>query len=83
MRVLNFEECAGRAGIVRRTLERQIAEGHGPRVIEISTRRRGVLESDFDDWLLARRRPISNDPSSPTKRGRGRPRKVIRAMDAQ
>ena len=47
MRILNYEEVAGRAGIVRRTLEREIEQGRGPRVVEISTRRRGVLESDL------------------------------------
>lgn len=54
--VLNFNEAAKRAGIARRTLERLIAIGEGPSVLHISTRRRGVLESDFDEWLSSRRR---------------------------
>ncbi len=56
MRVLNFEEAAGRMGIVRRSLERLIARGEGPSVIHLSPRRRGILESDFEKWLLTRRR---------------------------
>jgi hypothetical protein len=65
MKVLNYDEAAGRAGIVRRTLERTIAEGTGPAVVHISERRRGILEADFEAWLLARRRPA---PSGETQR---------------
>jgi predicted DNA-binding transcriptional regulator AlpA len=77
MQVLSYDQCAARAGCVRRTFEREIAEGRGPAVVEISARRRGVLESDFETWLLGRRRPMLTDPTPPpAKRGRGRPRKV-------
>jgi hypothetical protein len=64
MRVLSYDECAERAGCVRRTFEREIAEGRGPAIIEISTRRRGVLEHDFESWLLARRRPAPGSPET-------------------
>jgi predicted DNA-binding transcriptional regulator AlpA len=74
IRVLNYDECAARAGIVRRTFERQIEAGQGPAVVEITSRRRGVLESDFAEWLLARRRPVRGAPA-PERRGPGRPRK--------
>lgn len=57
MRVLNYEEAAGRMGIVRRSLERLIANGEGPNVVFLSQRRRGILEADFEEWLLSRRRP--------------------------
>jgi hypothetical protein len=33
MRVLSYEEAAGRMGVVRRSLERLIARGEGPAVI--------------------------------------------------
>jgi predicted DNA-binding transcriptional regulator AlpA len=56
MRVMSYQEAAERAGIVRRSLERLIAKGEGPAIVHISTRRRGVLESDFERWLLSRRR---------------------------
>jgi predicted DNA-binding transcriptional regulator AlpA len=56
MRVLSYDETAKRAGLVRRSLERQIAQGEGPAVVHISARRRGVLESDLEEWLLSRRR---------------------------
>jgi hypothetical protein len=80
MRVLSYDECAGRAGIVRRTLERQIADGMGPPIVEVSTRRRGVIETDFEAWLLSRRRPTLAVPEfvAPTGR-RGRPRKTLAA----
>ena len=71
MQVLSYDECAKRAGFTRRTLERQIAEGRGPAIVELSQRRRGVFEHDLDAWLLARRKPTIGE-----KRGRGRPRNV-------
>jgi excisionase family DNA binding protein len=55
MRVLNYEEAAGRMGVVRRSLERLIARGEGPAIIYLGERRRGILESDFEQWLLSRR----------------------------
>jgi excisionase family DNA binding protein len=56
MRVLSYAEAASRAGIARRSLERLIAEGEGPAVVHISRRRRGILETDLERWLLSRRR---------------------------
>jgi len=64
MRVLSYDEVAGRAGIVRRTLERLISEGKGPAIVHISKRRRGVLEADCDSWLLSRRRPAPGEKPS-------------------
>ena len=57
MQVLSYNEAAAKAGIVRRTLERLISVGEGPATVELSARRRGILETDLDDWLLKRRRP--------------------------
>ena len=56
MQVLSYNQAAARANLCRRSFERLIALGIGPAIIEISTRRRGILESDFEAWLLARRR---------------------------
>jgi hypothetical protein len=56
MNAPNYNEAAKRAGIVRRSLERLIAEGEGPAVVHISQRRRGILETDLETWLLSRRR---------------------------
>jgi hypothetical protein len=64
MRVLNYEEAAGRMGVVRRSLERLIARGEGPSVIHLSPRRRGILESDFEKWLISRRRAAPGEVSS-------------------
>jgi hypothetical protein len=57
MRVLSYDEAAERADIVRRTLERLISVGEGPAIVEVSKRRRGILDCDLDAWLLKRRRP--------------------------
>jgi predicted DNA-binding transcriptional regulator AlpA len=72
-RVLNYNEAADRAGVVRRTLERMIACGEGPPVVAVSTRRRGIIESDLDAWLMGRRLRHSAIEAQPK---RGRPRKV-------
>jgi len=73
LHVLGLSVCAERADQSLRTFQRQIAEGKGPPIVEISARRRGVLESDFEEWLLARRRPAP--ALAAPRRGPGRPRK--------
>jgi hypothetical protein len=55
--VYSYNEAAAIAGVARRTLERLIALGEGPPVIELSPRRRGILENDLIGWLHERRRP--------------------------
>jgi prophage regulatory protein len=57
MQVLSLDQAASRAGIVRRTLERLLAEGLGPAKVQLSKRRVGILESDLDRWLASRRVP--------------------------
>ena len=54
--VYSYNEAAAIAGLARRTLERLIALGEGPAIIELSPRRRGILESDLISWLHKRRR---------------------------
>jgi predicted DNA-binding transcriptional regulator AlpA len=61
MQVLSYNEAAARAGIVRRTLERLISIGEGPATIELSARRRGILDRDLEAWLLKRRRPAPGE----------------------
>jgi len=56
MQVLSLDQAAFRAGIVRRTLERLLAVGEGPAVIQLSKRRVGIAEAALDSWLNARRR---------------------------
>lgn len=73
MRVLSYDECADRACITRRTFERHLADGVGPAIVFLSARRRGVIESDFNEWLLSRRQAVAA-PVEP-RRPRGRPRK--------
>jgi hypothetical protein len=64
MNAPNYNEAAKRAGIVRRSLERLIAEGEGPAVVHISQRRRGILETDLETWLLSRRRAAPGETST-------------------
>lgn len=68
MKVLSYDEAAARAGIVRRSLERQIAKGEGPSVVHVSMRRRGILEGDLEKWLLSRRRAAPGDASASSKK---------------
>jgi len=57
MQILSLGQAAYRAGIVRRTLERMLAEGTGPVKVQVSKRRVGILEADLEHWLNSRRRP--------------------------
>jgi predicted DNA-binding transcriptional regulator AlpA len=62
--VYTYNQAAAITGVARRTLERLIAVGEGPAIIELSPRRRGVLESDLISWLHKRRRvaPATREP---------------------
>ena len=64
MRVLPYTEAASRAGSARRSLERLIANGEGPAIVHISPRRRGILETDLEKWLLSRRRAAPGEQSA-------------------
>ena len=77
MRVISLLEGAVRSNQSLRTFQRTIERGEGPPIIEISQRRRGILQADFEAWLLARRRPtpVLEVPA----RRPGRPRKLIPA----
>jgi excisionase family DNA binding protein len=66
MHVLSYDEAARRTGIVRRSLERLIAGGEGPAVVHISRRRRGILETDLEAWLLSRRRAAPGEHARST-----------------
>ena len=57
MQVLSLDQAAFKVGVVRRTLERMLAQGTGPTKVQVSKRRVGILESDLERWLNARRRP--------------------------
>jgi hypothetical protein len=64
--VYSYNEAAKLVGVARRTLERLIAVGQGPAIIELSPRRRGILESDLISWLHTHRRdaPGQSEPSA-------------------
>ena len=64
MQVLTLDQAAYRAGIVRRTLERQLADGTGPAVVQLSKRRVGILEADLERWLNSRRRPAPGEDAA-------------------
>jgi hypothetical protein len=59
--VYSYNQAAAITGLARRTLERLIALGEGPAIIELSPRRRGILESDLIRWLHKRRRAAAVD----------------------
>jgi predicted DNA-binding transcriptional regulator AlpA len=60
----SYNQAAAITGLARRTLERLIALGQGPAIVELSPRRRGILESDLIIWLHERRRvaPATREP---------------------
>jgi hypothetical protein len=63
--VYTYNEAATIAGVARRTLERLISIGEGPAIIELSARRRGILDADLRAWLQRRRRaPPGEAPAS-------------------
>jgi predicted DNA-binding transcriptional regulator AlpA len=64
MQVLSLDQAAYRAGIVRRTLERLLAEGNGPAKVQIAKRRVGILEADLEAWILKRRRPAPGEEAA-------------------
>jgi hypothetical protein len=64
MRVITLQEAADRASFTLRTLQREFALGRGPATIVLSTRRRGILESDFEAWLLSRRRAAPGESAA-------------------
>jgi len=61
--VYSYNQAAAITGLARRTLERLIALGEGPAIIELSPRRRGILASDLRDWVQRRRRSPPGEPS--------------------
>jgi hypothetical protein len=62
MRVLDYDEAAKRAGYKnRRSLERLFAIGEGPAIVILGKRRRGILDTDLEKWLLTRRRPAPGE----------------------
>jgi hypothetical protein len=70
LKVLSHPVCANRAGIALRTWQRVLAVGEGPAVVHLTKRRRGVLEEDFERWLLSRRKAAPGDAgSSSIKKG--------------
>jgi predicted DNA-binding transcriptional regulator AlpA len=64
MQILSLDQAASRAGIVRRTLERLLAEGTGPAKVQVSKRRVGILEDDLDRWIRSRRLPAPGEATA-------------------
>ena len=61
MRTLSLTEIAALEGCSRRTVERAISLGIGPSLVQISKRRVGVREDDYEAWVNRRRRPAPGD----------------------
>jgi hypothetical protein len=51
--VRSFKETAALASISVATLKRLVRDGIGPRVTQISQRRKGITDSDRISWLEA------------------------------
>ena len=66
-RISDLDEVAQRAGTTRRNIERLNAAGKGPRLVQVSARKVGVLEEDFAAWLKARRRPAPGQADEPAR----------------
>ena len=78
--VLNLDEAAQRIDSTRRTIEREIAAGRGPAVVQITERKIGILEEDLAAWIRSRRRVA---PSTPAEAGeRHSPAPGKRRVDA-
>jgi predicted DNA-binding transcriptional regulator AlpA len=56
-RVLTFDEAADVSNFSVATLRRRIADGAGPRVVRLSTRRVGIRLRDLRAWLDANTSP--------------------------
>ena len=62
-----LKKAAAISGVARRTLERLIAVGEGPaQSIELSPRRRGILETDLRVWIQRRRRSPPGEAQPPS-----------------
>jgi predicted DNA-binding transcriptional regulator AlpA len=56
MRIISSKkQSAKRGGMSVRHLERLIADGEGPPLIRLGTRKIGIADDDFDAWLASRR----------------------------
>jgi predicted DNA-binding transcriptional regulator AlpA len=54
LRVLTKAEAAQLAGVSEDTLDRLIKFGDGPRCVQLSARRVGIVLQDFSAWLASR-----------------------------
>ena len=64
MRILSLTKIAAREGSSRRTVERAISVGLGPSLVQISKRRIGVREDDYEAWVARRRRPAPGEKAA-------------------
>ena len=53
-RVIRFKDVCEEVGVNRRTFERMLARGEGPKVLRMSPRCVGVRRSDLEAWLAER-----------------------------
>jgi hypothetical protein len=89
MQVLLMTEAAKRARMSLRTWQRVIERGEGPTLVNLSERMTGVLEVDFEAWLVARRvEPTAvvktaDAPSLPTFTPKPSRKRRDRALEAR
>ena len=57
LKIISIAEVARRAGVAKRTVERSIADGRGPTKVQITKRRVGVFEDEYERWVNSGRCP--------------------------
>jgi hypothetical protein len=50
------KQFAKQAGVSVRHLERLLAAGEGPPIVQLGVRRKGIADDDGETWLRSRRR---------------------------
>ncbi|WP_192384091.1 helix-turn-helix transcriptional regulator [Mesorhizobium silamurunense] len=54
MQILSIKETAKRVGICRSTLLKLTRDGKFPRLVQITLKRKGFVDSEIDAWINAR-----------------------------
>jgi excisionase family DNA binding protein len=65
MHIRLIREAAQKLGVSIRTLQRWISVGEGPAVVELGSRRKGILDDDLEGWVLSRRRAPPGERTCP------------------
>jgi predicted DNA-binding transcriptional regulator AlpA len=53
-RLLRLPEVSAKTGLPRSTIYRKVAQGNFPRIRKLGERTSAFVESEIDEWILAR-----------------------------